>query len=74
MTEVTEAEPAAVAGAGLLANSSALLASRLVVAALGWGGMALIAQRLSIEEFGQLSLVLGSEGLTGGLVRRRSAA
>ena len=49
MTEITEAElarphppvgtnPAAPDGGGLLANSSALLASRLVVAALGWAG------------------------------------
>jgi len=49
--------------AGLLANSTALVASRLVVAALGWGGMALIAQRLSVAKFGQLAFVLGLLGL-----------
>jgi O-antigen/teichoic acid export membrane protein len=74
MTEVAEAKPtepprgtvpAAVdGGGGLLAGSSALLASRLVVAALGWSGMVLIAQRLSVEEFGQLSFVFGLLGLT----------
>ncbi|HUP68725.1 MAG TPA: flippase [Acidimicrobiales bacterium] len=50
-------------GRGLLANSTALVASRLVVAALGWGGMVLIAQRLSLAEFGRFSFVFGLLGL-----------
>lgn len=50
-------------GRGLLANSTALVASRLVVAALGWGGMVIIAQRLSVAEFGRFSFVFGLLGL-----------
>ncbi len=50
-------------GGGLLVNSTALVASRLVVAALGWGGMALIARRLSTAGFGRLAFVLGLLGL-----------
>lgn len=56
-------EPEADIGRGLFANSTALVASRLVVAALGWGGMALIARKLSVTEFGQISFVLGLLGL-----------
>ena len=48
---------------GLLANSSALMASRLVKAALGWAGTVLIARSLSLEQFGAFTLIFTVLGL-----------
>ena len=48
---------------GLLANSGALMASRLVKAALGWAGTVLIARSLSLEQFGAFTLIFTVLGL-----------
>ncbi len=48
---------------GLVANSAALLASRLAIAALGWSGTVLIARALPLDEFGQFTLVFTLLGL-----------
>ncbi len=48
---------------GLLANTAALVAGRLVIAILGWGGTILIARDLSTEAFGQFTLVFSILGM-----------
>lgn len=55
--EVATAEP------GLLANSGALVASRLAIAVLGWSGTVLISRSLSLEQFGQFTLIFTVLGL-----------
>lgn len=47
----------------MVANAGGLLASRLITAALGWGGTLLIARSLSIDEFGRFTLVFTVLGL-----------
>ncbi|MCX8553821.1 flippase [Mycolicibacterium mucogenicum] len=44
-------------------NSVAMLASRLIIAAMGWTGSILIARALSPTEWGQFSFVFGLLGL-----------
>lgn len=44
-------------------NSSAIVLSRLLVAAMGWGGSVLIARRLSPDDWGQFSFVFGLLGM-----------
>lgn len=48
---------------GMLRNSGALLASRLVVAALGWLGSVVIIRTLSVDDFGRFTLVFSILGL-----------
>lgn len=48
---------------GLLANTSWLIGSRLVVAALGWAGTVLIARHLSLPEFGRFTIIFAVLGL-----------
>lgn len=56
-------DPAAVRRPGLLANSSALFGSRIVVAALGWAGTVLIVRQLDARTFGQFAFVFSLIGL-----------
>ncbi len=49
--------------AGLLSNTTWLIGSRLVVAALGWGGTVLIARDLDLEGFGRFTLIFALLGL-----------
>ncbi|MGU3432697.1 oligosaccharide flippase family protein [Actinomycetes bacterium M1A6_2h] len=44
-------------------NTAAMLASRLVIAVMGWAGTVLIARALSPESFGQFSFVFGLLGV-----------
>lgn len=48
---------------GLLNNASALIASRLVVAALGWAGTIFIIRRLDPTEWGQFAFVFSVLGM-----------
>lgn len=48
---------------GLLANSSALLGSRLVVAVLGYAGTILVVRLLGAEDFGRFAFVFSLIGL-----------
>ncbi|MAS55460.1 MAG: hypothetical protein CMJ44_12710 [Pimelobacter sp.] len=48
---------------GLLANTSWLIGSRLVMAALGWAGTLLIARHLSLDEFGRFTIIFTVLGL-----------
>ena len=50
-------------GSGLLANTGALLASRLSIAALGWLGTVLIVRTLSVHDYGKFTLVFGVLGV-----------
>jgi O-antigen/teichoic acid export membrane protein len=71
----------------LFANTSALVASRLTVAVLGWGGTIIIARQLDNESFGQFVFVFSLLGMlsivtdlgvgrliVGGLVRDEDPA
>lgn len=49
--------------AGLLANTTWLIGSRLVVAVLGWGGTVLIARDLTLAEFGRFTIIFTILGL-----------
>ena len=49
--------------AGLLNNTTWLVGSRLVVAALGWGGTVLIARDLDLDGFGRFTLIFAVLGL-----------
>ncbi len=48
---------------GLLANTSWLIGSRLVIAVLGWGGTVLIARNLSLDQFGRFTIIFTVLGL-----------
>lgn len=48
---------------GLLANSGALVASRLAIAVIAWSGTVLIVRALSLEQFGQFTLIFTVLGL-----------
>lgn len=48
---------------GLLANAGAMMASRLLIALLGWAGTIFIVRTLSIADFGRFTLVLGLLGI-----------
>lgn len=50
-------------GKGLVSNAGALLANRLLQAVLGWSGTVLIARTLSIDDFGQFTLIFTVLGL-----------
>ncbi len=50
-------------GSRLASNTASLVTSRLVVAALGWGGTVLIVRSLGTEGFGQFSLVFSLLGM-----------
>ncbi len=51
------------AGSGTLRSAGALLASRLVVAVLGWSGTVLIARELGEDGFGAFTLVFSILGM-----------
>lgn len=48
---------------GLLANTGALLVSRVLMAGLGWGGTVLVARNLTREQFGEFTLVFTVLGM-----------
>lgn len=50
-------------GGGLVRNAGALLGSRLIQAVLAWCGTILIARTLSLEQFGQFTLIFTVLGL-----------
>lgn len=49
----------------LLSGTGALVGSRMVVAALGWGGTIIIVRQLTTNDWGAFSLVFGVLGLIG---------
>lgn len=51
------------AAASLLANTGALLASRLTIAVLGWIGTVLIVRTLSVEDYGRFTLIFSVLGV-----------
>lgn len=61
MTEV--AEPDTSEGRALLSNSTAMVASRVVAAVLGWAGTVVIARTLSPDDWGRYSFVFGLLGI-----------
>ena len=50
-------------GGRFTSNTAALVASRLIIALVGWGGTVLIARQLGVAEFGQFTLVFSILGM-----------
>lgn len=61
--DVTTSPEATPGARYLLSSSSALLASRLLMAALGWAGSVIIVRQLSTEDWGRFSFVFGFLGI-----------
>ncbi len=50
-------------GGRFASNTAALVASRLIIALVGWGGTVLIARQLGTEGFGQFTLIFSILGM-----------